>query len=126
MKRYFSPLNIIYFILLTVLLNSYMFVKQNPYLLIFIIPLFIILNTFSGMQPRGTKKLRLKLCNHGTLLLALFVWSLIPSAVWHIILAFFAFPTAYMDFIFSALYCTLASAFLFWNGILCGKFYLFR
>lgn len=119
MKRYLSLINIFYFILLVVLLNSYMLVKRNPYLLILIIPIFIILNIFSGMNPRGTKKLRLKVCNHGTLLLALFIASLIPSVIWHIILVFITLPTAYTDLIFSALYCTLASAVVFWNGILC-------
>ena len=119
MKRYLSLTNIIYFVLLVFLINSYMLVKQNLYLLIFAIPLFVALNIFSGLHPKGTKKFRLKLCNHGALLLTLFVWSLILSVVWHIILAFLTLPDSYMDLIFSSLYCTLASAFLFWNGILC-------
>ena len=71
------------------------------------------------MKPTGTKRLRLKLCNHGTLLLTIFVWSLIPSLIWHIVLAFHTIPDTYMDFVWSFVYCVVASAILFWNGIVC-------
>lgn len=120
MKRYITFLNILYFILLNVLLNSYMAVaKVSPFLLIIIIPLFILLNFLPGMWPRGTKRLGIRLCNHGTLLLALFAFSLIPSLAWHVWLAFRMLPEAYLDLVFSLLYCILLSALIFWNGIIC-------
>ncbi|MBO5306281.1 MAG: hypothetical protein J6B12_05905, partial [Clostridia bacterium] len=119
MKRYMTPVDIIYFILITFLINSYMLAKAFPILLLIIIPLFILLNLLPGMKPKGTKKLRLKLCNHGTLLLIIFVCSLIPSIIWHTVLAFLTIPDAYMDLVWSALYCIVASAILFWNGIIC-------
>ncbi len=96
-----------------------MLVKRAPFALVAIIPLFILLNLCAGTKPKGTKKLRLKLCNHGTVLLAVFACSLVISLIWHTVLAFLTIPNTYLDFIFSALYCVLMSALLFWNGIIC-------
>lgn len=104
---------------MSVLLNSYMSVKALPFLLWIIIPLFILLNLLVGIKPAGTKKIRLKLCNHGALLLTIFVFSLIPSLIWHAVLAFLTIPDTYMDLVWSMVYCIVASAVLFWNGIIC-------
>ncbi len=119
MKRCITPRNMVYLTLMSVLLNSYMLVRQFPWLLIGIIPLFLWLNAAAGMRPQGAHALRLKWCNHGTVLLFLFAGSLIPSLVWHTVLAFLTIPNTYMQWIFSALYCIGASAVLFWNGIIC-------
>ncbi len=119
MKRYLSLGNVICFLLITFLFNSYILVRYKPIWLVLIIPLFIIMNILPGMRLRGTKKIRWKICNHGTLLLFLFVCSLIPSAVWHIVLAILTLPSDYMDLLWSVLYCTLSSGLFFWNGILC-------
>ena len=119
MKQYATLQNILYFICMSFLLSSYLLVKTAPYTLIFIIPLFLMLNFLPGINPKGTRSLRLKLCNHGTLLLTIFVGSLIPSLIWHTVLAFLTIPQAYMDFVWSAVYCIAGSALLFWNGILC-------
>ena len=119
MRRYITPTYVIYFILMSLLLNSYMLVKTSPLTLLAIIPLFVLLNSLVGIKPAGTKKLRLKLCKHGTLLLTIFVGSLIPSLIWHIVLAFFTIPKTYMDFVWSLVYCIVASSILFWNGIIC-------
>ena len=119
MKKQITFLNTIYFSLISVLLNSYVLVKHEPYLLIAVILLFILANILPGISPRGTKKLRIRLCNHGTVLLSVFVFSLVPSAVWHVFLAFRYVPGEYMQLIYSALYCIAASAIIFWNGIIC-------
>ena len=119
MKRYITPACIFYFILMSLLLNSYILVKALPFMLFIVIPLFILLNSLPGIKPTGTKKLRLKICNHGTLLLAIFISTLIPSLIWHTILAFLTIPNAYMDLVWSMVYCIVASAILFWNGIIC-------
>lgn len=119
MRRYITPTCVIYFILMSILLNSYIPVKALPLLLLVIIPLFILLNALIGTKPKGTKNLRLKICNHGTLLLTIFIGSLIPSLIWHIVLAFLTIPDTYMDLVWSMVYCIVASAILFWNGIIC-------
>ena len=113
MRRYITPTYVIYFILMSLLLNGYMLVKTSPLTLLAIIPLFVLLNSLVGIKPAGTKKLRLKLCNHGTLLLTIFVGSLIPSLIWHIVLAFLTIPKTYMDFVWSLVYCIVASSILF-------------
>ncbi|MBO7157682.1 MAG: triacylglycerol lipase [Clostridia bacterium] len=101
------------------LLNSYMLAKALPHTLVVIIPLFLLLNALAGTKPKGTNSRRLKLCNHGNVLLAVFVGSLIPSILWHILLAFRSIPETPMDLVWSAVYSFVASAILFWNGILC-------
>ena len=119
MKRYIKPVCVIYYIIMSFLLNSYMLVKASPFTLLIVIPLFLLLNSLAGMKPTGTKKLRLRVCNHGTLLLTIFIFSLIPSFIWHIVLAFLTIPNTYMDLVWSIVYCVVASAILFWNGIIC-------
>lgn len=119
MKRYITPACIVCFVFMSFLLNSYILVKAFPLILWILIPLFILLNALPGIKPLGTKSLRLKICNHGTLLLTVFVCSLIPSLLWHAVLAFLTIPHAYMDLVWSMVYCIVASAVLFWNGILC-------
>lgn len=119
MKRYITPACIVCFVFMSFLLNSYILVKAFPLILWILIPLFILLNALPGIKPAGTKSLRLKICNHGTLLLTVFVCSLIPSLLWHAVLAFLTIPHAYMDLVWSMVYCIVASAVLFWNGILC-------
>ena len=119
MRRYITLPNIIYLILTCFVINSFTLVKAFPLSLVLIIPLFIVLNIIPGMKPKGTKKLRIRLCNHGTVLLGIFAFSLIPSLIWHITLAFFLLPHSYLDLIFSLLFCIVLSAFIFWNGIIC-------
>ena len=43
MKRYITPTGILYFILASFLLNSYLLVKTSPYTLFLLIPLFLLL-----------------------------------------------------------------------------------
>lgn len=119
MKRYINLPCIVYFVLMTLLLNSYIIVKELPYALAVIAPLFLLLNLLPGTRVKGTKRLRLKICNHGALLLAIFACSLIPSFVWHVVLAFLTIPNTYMDLVWSIVYCVLASSVVFWNGIIC-------
>lgn len=119
MRRYVTLPNIIYFILTCFVINSFMLVKAFPLSLILIIPLFTVMNIIPGMKPKGTKKFRIRLCNHGTVLLGIFAFSLIPSLIWHTVLACITLPMAYLELIFSLLFCVILSAIIFWNGIIC-------
>ena len=119
MKRYFTLLNGIYFLIACVLFNSYLLIKAAPALLILFIPLFILLNVLPGIKPQGTKQLQIRICNHGTTLLTIFALSLIPSLTWHILLAFRLVGNTYWDLLFSALLCALFAAAVLWNGIIC-------
>ena len=102
MKRHVTPVNIAYLILTVVLLNSYLLVKASPYALVAILPLFVWLNVLPGTRLCASR--RLKICSHGTVLLILFVCSLIPSILWHAVLAFLTIPHAYTDLVWSAVY----------------------
>ena len=123
MKRYITFPNILFFILSVFIFNSYQLIKTNTYLLIPIIPIFILLNILPGINLKGTKKHHLKICHHGTAVLFIFILSLIPSIAWHIILlANTMYPEGFLEVLFSALLCILFSAIFFWNGILCVYF----
>ena len=119
MRRHITVFNIVYFLLLVLVCNSYILLKASLYNLIWVIPLFIILNIVPGMKVEGTKRLQLRLCNHGNVILTLFAFSLIPSIIWHGVLGYLTIPNTYLDFAFSALYCVVLSAIIFWNGIIC-------
>lgn len=119
MKRYFTPACVLYFICMSFLLNSYMLLKAYPIAAVVAIAFFLFLNIFPGSRLKGVKSFRLRVLNHGVLMLTVFVASLIPSIVWHIVLAYKTLPHSYMDLIWSAVFCIVTSAILFWNGILC-------
>ncbi len=119
MKRYITLSNVINLIILNVLLNSYMLAKMSLYSLILIIPVFVCLNIFPGSKIKGIHRRRLLLCNHGAVTLALFVFSLIPSVLYHVALGILTEPATHMDIVYSAIYCVVASAIFFWNGIIC-------
>ena len=119
MKRYFTLLNGIYFLIACVLFNSYLLIKAAPAFLILFIPLFILLNVLPGMKPKGTKRWQIRICNHGTTLLTIFALSLIPSLAWHLLLTLRLIGNTYWELLFSALLCALLAAAVFWNGIIC-------
>lgn len=119
MKKYITFRNIVSFILAGALFNSFLIVCDMPYLLILVIPLFILLNFLPTVRVGKTKKLRLRLCRHGTAVLFVFAMSVVVSLSVHAVLAFYLLPCAYLDLLFSALYCILFSALFFWNGIIC-------
>ena len=119
MKKLITPMNILYFILMTFVLNGFLLLKISKLFLIILIPLFIFINVFSGTIKLKTKSKRLKICYHGNVLLSIFYVSLIPSIIYHVILMIAMLPNNYMPLIYSILYCIVASAILFWNGIIC-------
>ena len=117
MKKCITPINIVYFLITSIIVNSYLIVKMSPYALIMVIPLFLFVNIAAGLGL-GTKRRRVKACNHGSVLLSVFSASLIPSIIYHIVLAFITIPHSYLDLIHSAIFCTVASSIVFWNGII--------
>ena len=119
MKKYITLPNVIYFVLISLLLNSYLIIKVFRYSLIVLIPLYILMNILPGINPPGVKKIRTKICNHGTVTLILFSFSIIPSVIWHVALICHSIINGFFsDLIFSTLLCVILSAILFWNGII--------
>ena len=117
MKKCITPINIVYFLLISIIVNSYLLVKLSPYTLIAMIPLFVLINIVAGLGL-DTQRRRVKTCNHGAVILAVFCASLIPSIIYHTILAFIMIPNSYLDLIYSSIFCAVASSIVFWNGII--------
>lgn len=119
MKRLISLPNIIMLVITTVLINSYMLVRLSPYTLLAILPLFLFVNLFAGFDNHKSAGKRTRICAHGTVLLAIFVCSLIPTLIWQSVVAIITLPGDYITLIASLVYCIGASAVIFWNGIIC-------
>jgi len=119
MKKFITPVNIIYSVLLTLLVNCYVLVRAVPYLLILLVPLFLYVNLVAGTVSSRTKSFRIRLCSHGGVLLGAFALSIIPSLVYHTVLAILVITRDPWQFIWSLIVCVAASACVFWNGIVC-------
>ncbi|MBQ8552487.1 MAG: alpha/beta hydrolase [Clostridia bacterium] len=119
MKKRFIPLYIIYLAVIGFAANSYALIARKPETLFVIIPAFLFVNTAAGIVHLKSSKKRLKVCFHGALLLSIFELSVIASAVYHIVLAFYTVPHDWTTLLWSALVCIGFETFLFWNGIIC-------
>ena len=119
MKNFFKPINFLYFILISFIINSFILIRAFPLILVIIIPLFLFINIFAGTIKIKTKSSRLKICNHGGIILSIFALSLIPSIIYQAILAIITIPNNYLLFIYNLVFCVVTSAIIFWNGIIC-------
>ena len=119
MKRFISPLNLVYFVLVSFVANAYILVDVSAWFLLFVVPIFLYLNLFAGVLTSETKRLRLRICYHGGVLLGAFALSLLVSVFYHAILLVFTYDGDIWLFIISVIWCVFVSAYVFWNGILC-------
>ena len=110
---------VLYSIVVSFITNSYIFVKQAPQSLFFLIPIFLFINIFAGCILFKTKRKSLKICYHGTVLLVSFYISIIVSAICQIVIAIKTIPNNYMLFIWSLIFCICVNFVIFWNGIIC-------
>ncbi len=118
MKRFFTAANMAYFLLFSFIANSYLLIRQEPAVLWAMVPIFLWIILFAGIFCRDKLDLRWRICRHGGILLEIFPLTLIPSVLYHGILAFFCFPADAWTWIWSAVFCICAEAILFWIGIL--------
>ena len=118
MKRFFTAANMAYFLLFSFIANSYLLIRQEPAVLWAMVPIFLWIILFAGIFCRDKLDLRWRICRHGGILLGIFPLTLIPSVLYHGILAFFCFPADAWTWIWSAVFCICAEAILFWIGIL--------
>jgi len=118
MRLLLSFINVFYLLAVCTIANSYMLICKAPMLIVAEILVFLFINIFAGTHRIKTQSLRLKICYHGGVLLCIFVFSVIASVIYHIILSFYLLPTHYMHFIWSAVICICIHALLFWNGII--------
>lgn len=109
----------IYLVILTLCANAFPILSKNLAFLWLFIPIFTLLNLFAGIFSIKTKSLRLRICHHGAITLAIFLPSACISVIHHIILAFRLIPSDHMTWILNALFCFTVYLIIFWNGIIC-------
>ena len=119
MKRFITPINLVYSGLVCIVANSYILVDVSLWFLILLIPIFLFLNLFAGTISAETKRIRLRICHHGGVLLGAFVMSIVVSLIYHGILALCVYKTDLHLLIVSMEWCVAVSEYIFWNGILC-------
>ncbi len=119
MKISMTVKNLIMTTFLAIVANGWLLLRQNLLWLILMIPLFLILFLLPLRILKKTKSKRWIFCHLGGELLAYFVWSLIPSIIYHVVLIVLYWETNKMSVIHSALFCIAVSAFVFWFGIIC-------
>ncbi len=110
---------ILYSMVVSFIANSYVFVRQAPQSLFYLIPIFLFINIFAGCSVLKTKSKSLKICYHGTILLVSFYISIIASTIYQIIFAINNIPNDYMLFVWSLVLCVCVNFVVFWNGIIC-------
>ena len=106
-------------LLVSLIANSYIFIRQFPKTLFGIVPIFVLVSIFAGVLILHSGGKRLLVCQHGTVLLYAFYISIIISAVYHILLAVKTLPDDYMTLVWSLLVCIGVNALIFWDGIIC-------
>lgn len=107
---------------LFVVANCFCLVSAAPVWLLLLIPVFLALNFLPGVFIIQTNTLRLRVCNHGAVLLVAFQVSLVATVIYQIILAIMLIPLALKTYLWNLLVCICVEAFVFWNGILCVYF----
>ena len=119
MKRFISPINLIYTGFVCLVANAYILVDLSRWFLLLLIPIFLFLNLFAGIFTADTKRWRLRFCHHGGVLLGAFAISLLISFLYHAILAIVVFKSNLALFIRSLEWCIAVSEYIFWNGMIC-------
>ena len=119
MKKGFPYLRVLYAAAMSVIANSYVLLTGMPGLLWGMIPLYLLINLLAGIGLVKTKSLRLRICSHGAVLLAVFLASAIVSGIYHIWLGFTVWQNGRMTLLWSGLVCVGVELLLFWNGIIC-------
>lgn len=118
--RKILPISVLlYSLIFSFTANCYPLLKSDGRLWFVIIPIFVFVNIFAGTFGIKTKKWRLRICNHGVVLLSSFRISTFISIICQLI---FLFKYVFSDnkiFWFSLLLCFITEFVVFWNGILC-------
>jgi len=115
----FTLATALYCILVSFLANSFLLIRQFPWSLYILVPVFLFVNLFAGSTIANTRHRPLRICAHGTTLLIAFCVSLVASIIFQIVLAVQMIPGNYKQYLWNLLLCVGVNAFVFWNGILC-------
>lgn len=123
MKNLITPLNILYIVLMSVIVNGYLILSLSLYWLIAFIPVFLFICAFAGTVKKKTPHMRIRICHHGAVLLTIFTVALIPSFIYHTVLGFITIPRENEDLFFKSLfYCISMLLFVLIVGTVCVFF----
>ena len=115
MKKALAAAFAAYLVLFAAAANSYVWMAQVDWALWITVPVLLLINVLSGtLMLRGASK-QLRICHHGTLMLAVFAASVLISIVVQIFVLFLRIDL----FVGSLLLCVGMHFLLFWNGIIC-------
>lgn len=117
MKRYFTFINIVYILLMGFILNSYMLIKEYTNVLFILIPIFLLINCLGGFLTLKSSSKRLKTAYHGAILLVIFCTLVVPSIIYHIVLAYYIIYSDFWTLVISFSIFAGLSVILFVNGI---------
>ena len=117
MKRFLTAKNILLVLALSFSANCFVLVREFPYLLLAVIPLFLIVNGFAGASGPDTTRIRLKLLHHGGVLLSIFGVSLIFAVISQLTVTFVFVNNDIWTIVWSVLWCFVAEAFVFVHAI---------
>ena len=109
----------VYIALYSFAANSFVLLRQDLWCLAAVIPIFLLVNVFSGLFLVRTKNKRLRISAHGAVMLTVFAATTLVCVIYHIILALRTIPGQWQTFLWSAVLCVGLEWLLFWNGILC-------
>lgn len=119
MKKKSILIYAVYLLLCTFCGLSFPLLRDNINFLYLFIPSFLILNFATGVFSPGLPSLRLRICRHGSVLLAVFLPSACVAVIHHIVLAIKMIPGDWKSWLWHALFTFGVYFVIFWNGIIC-------
>ncbi len=108
-----------YSVIFSFIANSYPLITENKWLLFLTVPAFVVMSIFAGAFSIKTRKLRLKICNHGAIILSAFRASTTVSVFCQIYFALRYISVDFGMFFGGLLFCIAVEFLIFWNGIIC-------
>lgn len=111
-------INICIGVILGICSISFMMLKEKPILIPVFIVLVLVCNVLPFLLTKNLPNKRLRLCDHGTKCLRIFLVSVTISVVFHIIIAFKILPDKWHYFLLSILLSFVVELIIFWNGML--------
>lgn len=118
MSKLRIPFRCLFFVLFSFSANSYFLIANDIRWIFAAVPSFLLTLFLTGFYDTTVKRARYKFLNHGTECLIIFAFSLIISAVYHIVLVAL-FWKEFKIYLLSALVCYIAHFLIFWCGIIC-------
>lgn len=99
--------------------NSYLAMRAEKWAIVAAVLPFLFVLLFAGVIRGKTGLRSVRICHHGAVLLSLFVFSVVASAVYHIVLLCLPLEEKLKTLLWSAIVCVIFEAVLFWCGIIC-------